>query len=520
MRYTIRLALAGLGAGIALCGVVWIVAGLRGESQIERWVARYLQSVVGAHINAELEIGLLDYQAPKMVTVQNVVLRSGEAELMSIGEATLELAAIPAVGAAIVIERFDLKRPRFHVVRDAGGGLVGWGNLLKQDVLTDYDSVEPGKRASDFLRLRRAQIEDAGFTYVAGPRQPVMDVGGLDVEMGAQPEGDGALYDLSGQCVWKGVFELELDARFDIDASVLEIAELAFKGDLTAERYALFPPQVQELLRRHTVEGHISGELSGTLPISKPETAALRLAVMISDTGASYEGRTVRISSGAVEVTAGAGRVVLDSQYKFLDGQATMGGTLSLLGERSFTGRLSCQEIELGGMCEVAEGASPEIAGRLALRVDVAGAIATLPDSLSGEGTVAIRNGYLMRLPVLGKLQDVVLAGKDRPAWQRTDNADAQFGIGPRALEMREFQVASMVLAVRGSGQVFYDGTLDLLVNAGPLQKLSGMLGKVGDVVNKVADSLVAYEVSGPVADPKIEVKPLKVIPKLGTKRE
>ena len=503
----------GLGLVVVVLAIGvggWLIAGMRGESQIERWVAGYLKSVVGEHINAELHIGMLDYQAPKTVTVQEMSLRAGDTDLLTIKEATLVLAEIPSVGQPILIERFDLIGPRFHFVRDDTGGLAGWSGLLKQEVAADSEAVPSGKRASDFLRLRQARIQDAGFTYVSGAGQPPMDVGGLSMEMGAQPEGGGAIYDLSGTCDWKGLFKLELDAGFDIDASVFEIASLKLRGDLSDESYALFPPQVQELLRQYAVEGHVSGALKGTLPISTPELAALEGSVALKDTGATIENKTIRIDEGALKLSVGDGQAMLNAKFDTLDGQVAVDATAGVAVPQKFTVDVTCDGVELARMTPAAEGQTPELAGVVAAKIHAMGAAATLPDSLAGEGEVTVRKGYLMRLPVLGKLQDVILAGRDLPAWQRNDSANAKFTIGPQAIELSEFEVASMVLAARGSGTVTYEGMLDLLVNAGPLQKLAGALGKVGDALNKVADSVVVYQVTGPIAEPQIEVKPLK----------
>ncbi len=56
-----------------------------------------------------------------------------------------------------------------------------------------------------------------------------------------------------------------------------------------------------------------------------------------------------------------------------------------------------------------------------------------------------------------------------------------------------------------------YTGDLDLKMNAGPLEKLQSMLGKVGDIFGKITDGLVTYRIRGTLGDPKVNVQPLGI---------
>jgi len=65
------------------------------------------------------------------------------------------------------------------------------------------------------------------------------------------------------------------------------------------------------------------------------------------------------------------------------------------------------------------------------------------------------------------------------------------------------------VVLARINGVVAYDGTLDLEANAGPMEKVQGMLGEVGNILGKVTDQLVKYRITGKAGDPKVAVRPL-----------
>ena len=45
------------------------------------------------------------------------------------------------------------------------------------------------------------------------------------------------------------------------------------------------------------------------------------------------------------------------------------------------------------------------------------------------------------------------------------------------------------------------------MLNAGPLEKMQAMMGKVGDVFGKLTDAVAAYHVTGPISKPQVEVE-------------
>ena len=52
-------------------------------------------------------------------------------------------------------------------------------------------------------------------------------------------------------------------------------------------------------------------------------------------------------------------------------------------------------------------------------------------------------------------------------------------------------------------------GLEDVLVNAGPMEKVQNMLGAAGDVLGTVTDRVVKYRIYGHVTKPEVQVKPL-----------
>jgi hypothetical protein len=61
--------------------------------------------------------------------------------------------------------------------------------------------------------------------------------------------------------------------------------------------------------------------------------------------------------------------------------------------------------------------------------------------------------------------------------------------------------------ALRGHGDIYFDTRMDMLFNAGPVEKIQSLLGKIGDFLGRITDEISAYTVTGTLAEPKVGVK-------------
>ena len=80
-----------------------------------------------------------------------------------------------------------------------------------------------------------------------------------------------------------------------------------------------------------------------------------------------------------------------------------------------------------------------------------------------------------------------------------------------RGMQLRDIECVSGGVGARGEGEILYDGTLNLRVNAGPLELMQNDMGAIGDVLGAVTDSLLKYHVTGPWKTPVLEVRPLGI---------
>jgi hypothetical protein len=135
----------------------------------------------------------------------------------------------------------------------------------------------------------------------------------------------------------------------------------------------------------------------------------------------------------------------------------------------------------------------------------VQGTLSRLPASLSGSGELHLREGRLMGLPIISALIDVMKIPVPA-ALASTDKADATFKFTSPGVRIERIDIITGLLAARGDGIIKYDGTLDMRVNAGPVERLQSLLGKAGDLLGMVTDKLVGYKVEGRIGNPTVRL--------------
>src|SRR5204862_8241403 len=94
-----------------------------------------------------------------------------------------------------------------------------------------------------------------------------------------------------------------------------------------------------------------------------------------------------------------------------------------------------------------------------------------------------------------------------KPSDHGDDRARFVFALWGGAARCSEITYQSDVFAARGRGTITFDRQLDLLLNAGPLEKMQAMMGKVGNVFGMLTDAVAAYHVTGPMSNPQVEVQ-------------
>jgi hypothetical protein len=86
---------------------------------------------------------------------------------------------------------------------------------------------------------------------------------------------------------------------------------------------------------------------------------------------------------------------------------------------------------------------------------------------------------------------------------------DLEFDLQGEGVRINRSKIVTSLALIRGTGLIGYDGTLDLLVSAGPMEKIKDKLGKVGDLLKDLGDRLAQYSVKGTIDKPKVGVRAL-----------
>jgi hypothetical protein len=167
---------------------------------------------------------------------------------------------------------------------------------------------------------------------------------------------------------------------------------------------------------------------------------------------------------------------------------------------------------ELQDILSAAGRKSKSASGRLEANGALALETRRLRETVRGWAHGSIEEAELMNTPVIGGLLRILqksLAATPLPIPGLLDNATFKCSVFPDHVVVEELEMQCQIMAARGSGRVGYDGRIDFLFNAGPIEKLESYLGQLGELLSLVSDRLVSYKVTGTLTAPQYEVRPL-----------
>jgi hypothetical protein len=130
-----------------------------------------------------------------------------------------------------------------------------------------------------------------------------------------------------------------------------------------------------------------------------------------------------------------------------------------------------------------------------------------------GKGRIDLREARLMYTPVVQDLNDALgksrrfFTGEKPATSQPRDRAKLVFILSGEGAKCSEILYEGGMFAARGQGTIGLDRRVDLMMNAGPLEKMQAMMGGVGKAFGKLTDSVAAYRVTGGIEDPQIDVE-------------
>ncbi len=515
----------GALAVVVAAAVAFIV--LYQPDAVRQYVRRQVEAIAAAHLHPELKFDDFKYIYPGTVEIYNARLLADAPELpkrklviLGADVITLTLAEVPKIGRPIVIERIAFDKPVLQLITDQPGGteFYGFSKLVRDDDETPPAVRDEPVKLSDVFKLRHIVLTDGHIVYDtraddAGP----MVLDGVNTELRLSDDDDAGWHTLDLSFAREPVVALDGDGRINLDTMMLELAELTLDATVSREFDRTLPPQLQTLLRRYDVKGELAITLSGAVNLNDPEAGDVKLNANLTGAQMVIDKYIVPIDRLAASVTVAERVMRLDGlSLDALGGRTTGNGQMALAGDRAarFTIEFDGPRLERTLVAdEFGEQALP-YAGRLDGQVRIEGPLAKFTTHAGGGGELRLTEARLVKLPIA---QDVAEAGREALALQTADEpthnhtARIDFVLAGDRVNITDMQARTGAIAVRGKGDVYFNSTLDLRLNGGPIEKVQSMLGAAGRILGAVTDALIAYKITGTLDEPKVRVKVLGI---------
>ncbi|HRQ71896.1 MAG TPA: hypothetical protein PLU35_02585 [Phycisphaerales bacterium] len=490
---------------------------------LQDYLGRQVVGIVNAYLHPQLGFSTVRYDAPGTLVLSGVTLTAPDGtRVLELERMTLTLAEVPRLGQPIMVERVELESPTVRLVRGPAGpdGERGWMGLepLVKAVPGRDAAVAPEFRLSNVLRLRHVALRDASVVYDEGDGTPPMVLRGIETALDLVPDeerGEGGWYAVQADTRVGPTAHLELACQVSLDSLVAEIERLLLTAAVAPETMEALPPQVQSLLVERDARGMLEVRAWGRADLNDPFAGPLTAQMTLREFNIAAGRMRLPIDETRAEATVRDGVGTLAAfEAVLLDGQVQATGTAQLRDAAMPAAlRWTADRLDLNTLLRSQEDrADARLAGRLRGEGTVTLSLNALAESIGGAGSINVENGRLLMVPGITQLADAMnIARGARDSRESNHRASASFDLAPSGINVTASEVVTNFLAARGTGTVGYDGSLDLAVNAGPLERVQSLLGRVGEAIGSVTDRLMKYLVRGTVEEPSVTVAPLGI---------
>lgn len=502
----VLLAAAGIGA------FLWLRSGH--AEAVDTWIGKQVVRITASYLEPAIDFKSLEYTAPYRVEMKGATLTARDGtRVAEAGSLVLELAEIPQAGRPIRIRSVVLAGASVNLVEDASGGFKGLVPFVRGT--RETRRVEEDVKLSTVLRLEHVELRDAAVRYQPADGSPPMVMSGLTMALDVtRSGGEEGWYEIDTSVGRAPQLTAHVKGAVNLDTLVAKIAACEMAIEVSDATMEGLPPALQSVLRDHEARGKLRAGVTGTVPLMHVLDGEATAWASVSDFNVAEGEYHVPVPAGDVSVTLRGGVVELTSLAVRLLGGALAAQGRARLAEpdgpaevRWRIERVNVRDLLRAG---VKNGEQPRLAGILDAQGSVRTSLADARGKLSGEGGLSVKEGRLFLIPGLKQLAAAMSLGtKWLGSTELSHSAEAKFLLSPTGVEVTSSQVDTEFLTARGTGVIRFDGTMDMEVNAGPLEKAQGFLGKVGQVIGSVTDRLLKYRVHGPVANPQVQVLPL-----------
>lgn len=485
------------------------------EGGLDDWLGRQVVGIASSYLVPQIAFEGLAYQPPGALTLTGVTLTSpDDVEVVRVGTLRVRLGEVPRPGRPIVISEITVEGGSLNLIAEPGGGFKGLVPFAKGTPRKPPQDVPEDFRLSRVMRLERVRLDGGSLRFDPGDGTPPMELDNLALDLVIEGGGDGEWHALKLETGRAPGLTVALDGKLSLDTLDAEVSSGTLELTAGPETIQSLPGELQELLTELEARGRVKVQLSGNVPALDWKRAAVATTVLLSEFNISAADYRVPIDSFELALRLKEGQATIEECHgTLLGGDVSLGGQASLATEpRAATATWSAYNLNLKGLMRSPGGeAPPKLAGILNGSGNAELNLAAIPGSLKGSGALKVRDGRLLMIPGLRELADVMDVRINPMSGATKDHADVEFDLTGEGIRVTKSTITTAFLAARGTGLVGYDGSLNMAVNAGPLERLQGALGQVGELFGELTDQLMKYRVRGTVADPKVSVEPLGI---------
>lgn len=493
------------GAGLSL---------LLGDTKaaIEQWCGKQMLAIANAHLRPQLSFDKLQFELPATATLTNVKLVDQNTTVINAKAMRIEFTETPKVGQPMVIQNIELIDPVVRLIQRKQGGLLGLSDIVKKPA-RDTTAEGLSIRLSDVFAIRRIGVINGSISLELTGR-PAMVLDQVTCDFISKPANEDpsqqGWYTIDARLSRPQILDWAMTSRLNIDTAVLDIKEATWSMKLEAEQYAVLPPDLQTLVRRHEITGDFAAKLSGTLALKNIAASVLDMQITLTKGHMIFDEYVLPVHSLDMTANLSGGTLSIKPlTLASLGGTLQMDGTVNMQGEYPFTMNVDVHGMRIEDALKPVEQQPPKYAGRVDLDGTVGGNLGVWPASADGTGKLSIAEGRLIHVPALMKINE--MAGGEAAADSATDHGSADLQLFGDHVSLTNIDVISSAVAARGEGEIMFDSTISFRLNAGPLERVQSGLGKIGELFGKVTDQIVQYEVTGTLGDPVVTVKTLGI---------
>lgn len=256
--------------------------------------------------------------------------------------------------------------------------------------------------------------------------------------------------------------------------------------------------------------GRISGHVTAAL--NPDDTAASRADADLRIRDGECQTEKLVFPFDDLQVKARLDRRQIKAEFegRVLTGELRGNGSLGLDGARPISLRWN---VSNGALREIRDRRPDRkaVSGRINSSGELAGELDRWPGSMHGSGRITVEDARLISIPIFSEIVEQAQAAVAKVPFlpeQSKDSGEFEFTFRHDRLTFDRFDIQSAMIAARGRGDIFYDRSIALTLNAGPVEKIQSLLGRPGKLIGRLTDQLYSLRASGTLDQPRVELRP------------